>query len=699
MTTALDSPTASLPEPTSPPKAGVRRGWEVWKSPADQPRWARPALLAVAALAAVLYSWNITTSGYAPFYAVAARSMSESWKAFFYGALDPGATLTIDKLAGFLWPQALSARIFGFHAWSLTLPQVVEGVVTVLVTYRVVRRWSGPVPGLLAAGIMTLTPVLASMFGHSMEDGALTMCLVLAADACQRAVLGARLLPLLAAGAWIGLGFQAKMLQAWVVLPALALAYLLLAPGPLRRRTGHILAAGAVTAAVSLSSVLLLTVTPASDRPYVDGTTDNSAVTMVFGYNGFNRFSDDLVEGSVDQMTGAVGTAGAPPNAGTPAPNQPDGAGSGAGPSNDGSSGGGPTPGKLLGSRFAPEVGWLYPLALMSLALGLRWRRSTPRTDRIRGGFVLWGLWLTVSAGVLSAIEVPHTAYVAMLAPALAALSATGIVMFWRAYRDGRRSWALRTAVAAELVWSVFLCFLYPDFLPWLPWLLMAVGAGAIAALTLAHRKGLHRGRLATGGLVASLVTLLAAPAAWSLSVLDPQYAGTAMDATAGPFNTGGSAVHRAANVVHGSNAPQGTAAAEASLNESDALTASQHGLLRYAEEHRDGATFVFATDSAVMSWNYILATGAKVLPMGGFSGGAPTPTVTDVKQLVAEGRLRYVVLAADGWQGFAQTQGKGNAAITGVRSWVTTTCTAVPATTYGGNSADTQGTLYRCGG
>ncbi|MGW5656919.1 ArnT family glycosyltransferase [Streptomyces humi] len=699
MSTALDSPAASLPEPASPSPGAVRRGWEVWKSPTDQPRWARPALLAVAALAALLYSWNITTSGYAPFYAVAARSMSQSWKAFFYGALDPGATLTIDKLAGFLWPQALSARLFGFHAWALTLPQVVEGVVTVLVTYRVVRRWSGPVPGILAAGIMTITPVLASMFGHSMEDGALTMCLVLAADAGQRAVLGARLRPLLAAGAWIGLGFQAKMLQAWVVLPALALAYLLLAAGPLRRRTAHVLAAGAVTLAVSLSSVLLLTVTPASDRPYVDGTTDNSAVTMVFGYNGFNRFSDDLVKGSVDQMTGMVGTAGSPPNADDPAVGQPDGTTPVDGPAGNGPSGGGPTPGKLLGSRFAPEVGWLYPLALLSLVLGLRWRRTTPRTDRIRGGFVLWGLWLTCSALVLSAIEVPHTAYVAMLAPALAALSATGLVMFWRAYRDGRRTWALPAAVGAELVWSAFLCFLYPDFLPWLPWLLIALGAGAIAALTIAHRGRLHHGRLATAGLVAALVTVLAAPTAWSLSVLDPRYAGTAMDASAGPFATGGSAVHRAANVVHGGNAPQGTAAARASLNDSDTLTASQHRLLRYTQQHGGKATFAFATDSAVMSWNYILASGAKILPMGGFSGGAPTPTVADVERLVAEGRLRYVVLAADGWQGFAQTQGTGNAAITGVRSWVRTACTVVPAFVYGGNSTDAQGTLYRCGG
>ena len=140
-------------------------------------------------MAAVLYARNITQAGFAPFYSVAVKSMSVSWKAFFYGAFDPKATITIDKLAGSFLPQALSARIFGFSAWSVALPQVIEGVVAVLVMYRVVRRWAGVAPGLLAAGIFTLTPIAASMFGHSMEDGALTMCLVLAADAYQRAIM------------------------------------------------------------------------------------------------------------------------------------------------------------------------------------------------------------------------------------------------------------------------------------------------------------------------------------------------------------------------------------------------------------------------------------------------------------------------------------------------------------------------------
>ena len=213
-----------------------RRWWQFWRSPAGQPPWARPALLGIAAIAALVYARNITQVGLAPFYSIAVKSMSVSWKAFFYGAFDPKATITIDKLAGSFLPQALSARIFGFHPWSLALPQVIEGVISVLVMYRVVRRWAGPVPGLLAAGIFAATPIAASMFGHSMEDGALTMCLVLAADSWQRAVMDARLRSLIWAGVWVGLGFQAKMLQAWMVLPALGIGYLLAAQAGLGRR-------------------------------------------------------------------------------------------------------------------------------------------------------------------------------------------------------------------------------------------------------------------------------------------------------------------------------------------------------------------------------------------------------------------------------------------------------------------------------
>ncbi|NDZ85815.1 phospholipid carrier-dependent glycosyltransferase, partial [Streptomyces sp. SID10115] len=315
MTSLTSAPPAGRTSPDRRPRSRLR----FWRSPAGQPRWARPALLGIAALAALLYTWNITSSGFAPYYSVAARSMSVSWEAFLFTSLDPSATLTLDKIGGFLWPQALSARIFGFHDWALTLPQCVMGVISVLVMYRLVRRWQGPAAGLLAAGLLTVTPVAASMFGHAMLDGAVTLCLVLAADAYQRAVRSARLRSLLLCGLWIGLGFQAKMMEAWVIVPALFVGYLVAAPVRLRRRLGQLALAGALMFTVSLSWVALMTFTPERDRPYVDGSTGNSAAAMVFGYNGFNRLHAGLIDGAAP-AAGAARTSPQPGGTDAPGP-------------------------------------------------------------------------------------------------------------------------------------------------------------------------------------------------------------------------------------------------------------------------------------------------------------------------------------------------------------------------------------------
>jgi len=434
LTAVVDLLSPSAPSPSTADRTRPR--WQVWRSPADQPAWSRPVLLVIALAAAFLFGWNIRAAGLSPFYSVAVKSMSESWKAFFYGAFDPKATITIDKLAGSFLPQALSARIFGYHPWSLALPQVIEGTIATLVMYRIVRRWAGVVPGLLAAAIFALTPIAASMFGHSMEDGALTMCLVLAADSYQRAVMEARLRSLIWAAVWVGVGFQAKMLQAWMVVPALALGYLVAVPARLRRRIGHLAVAGVVMVAVSLSWIALYTFTPAADRPWVDGSTSNSAFAMVFGYNGLERFGIKVpgaVQSGPGVSTGGFGGRGA------------------------GGFGTGWT--KLLGTTYGTQVGWLYPLAVLALVFGLVWAGRAHRTDQVRGGFVMWGVWLLTFGLIFSDMStIPHTAYVASLAPPLAALSAAGIVMFWRAYRvGGWQAWLLPVAVAAELAWAWYL--------------------------------------------------------------------------------------------------------------------------------------------------------------------------------------------------------------------------------------------------
>src|SRR5437763_1298013 len=242
---------------------GVRSRVAGWLRPADQPVWCRPVLLAVAALAGLTYAWRMNGDGLEPYYAAAVRSMSGNWHDFVYGAFDPDGTISLDKLPGAFWPQALSVRLFGLHVWAIVLPQVVEGVLTVGVLYRAVRRLSGPVPGLVAATVLAISPATALLNRGNIADSLLILFLVLAADATAAAVRSGRLTPLLLAAVWVGLGFQAKMAQSWLVLPALAVPYAVAAPVPWRRRLVRLAAAGALPVAVSRSVLLLVTATPA----------------------------------------------------------------------------------------------------------------------------------------------------------------------------------------------------------------------------------------------------------------------------------------------------------------------------------------------------------------------------------------------------------------------------------------------------
>ena len=758
-----------LADPLSPSAPGdypahrsKRRRWEIWRSPEGQPAWARPVLIGIAAVAAFLYAWNITQAGLAPFYSVAVKSMSESWKAFFYGAFDPKATITIDKLAGSFLPQALSARIFGFHPWALALPQVIEGAISVLVMYRVVRRWAGVMPGLLAAALFTLTPITASMFGHSMEDGALTLCLVLAADAYQRAVMEARLRSLIWSGFWVGLGFQAKMMQAWMILPALAIGYLIAAPAPLRRRIGQLSVAGVVMLAVSLSWIALYTFTPASDRPYVDGSTDNSAAAMVFGYNGLERFGISIpgaVTSGPGVSAGRGGAGGGQPS-GTGPVLAPGGTGSGTGSSATGSSppggtgtgstgtGGGAaatgapaafqrTAGssfgqgwtKLLGSDYGPEIGWLYPLAILALIFGLLWTWRARRTDQVRAGFVMWGIWLLTVGLIFSKMStIPHTAYMSSLAPPLAALSAAGLVMFWRYYRAGdARGWMLPVAVAAELAWAVFLWRDYGGFLPWVRTAAIVAGVIAIVVMVMTKLTRRARGRLATAGLTVGVVAALAAPSAWAASVLDTRYGGSSFNASAGPAGAmGGGATVGGAGGAPASGQASGQARDEfierfrgdggyrssagrygrrtgdrgfggggagGILGSTTALSASERELYDYVSAHRDGASYLMAVSSWSEASPYILSTGQEVMPMGGFSGSVPEPTLARVKELVSSGQLRFFLLSGSGGAAGGGFGGGGTTAQT-IASWVQNACRTVPARDYG-SSAET---LYVCG-
>ncbi|WP_433454691.1 ArnT family glycosyltransferase [Streptomyces sp. CA-142005] len=717
-----------------------------WRSPADEPAYARPALLLLALLAAVLYCWGIDHSQYHTFYASAARSMTESWKAFFYGSFDPGNSITLDKLPGFLWPQALSARLFGFHPWALVLPQVLEGVASLLVLHRLVRRWAGVNAALIACTAFLVTPVAVGLFRTAVEDPAFTLCLLLAAEATGRAARDGRLRPLLAAGVWVGLGFQAKMLEAWAVLPALALVYLLSAPLTLRRRLLHLGVSALVTTAVSVSWMLAVTLTPAKDRPYVDGTTNNSAFSMVVGYNFLNRFSSLGISaastGSVSATQGgAGGRTGARPalgGAGGPAAGPvrdargravtPGTAAAGAGRGGAGGFGGGQNGwSKMFGTALASQTGWFYPFAAVAAVCGLLWCRGRPRTDRLRAGYVLWTTWLALYFLVFSAGSVGgHTYYMGVIAVPLAALTGAGGVLMWRAHRaGGRRARALPVAVAATAAWSAYIAGRFPSFLPWLAPTVAVLGVAAGVLLVLVRpARPRAAGRLALAGPAAALAAVLLAPSAWAVQVFNPSYRMSRMGAVgpsamsrglqagrSGPGRFGQAAWsggrtfgQRAGDGLRGSGRTgTGGRGGFGGAQSSGALTAGQRRLLDYARAHQGSAAYVFAAGSWSTASPYILAAGAHVLPLGGFSGRVPSPTQTGFRRLVDAGEVRYVLLGGGRGRGSGSAR-TGTTAAARITTWVRSACTEVPPSAYGGTTpsgdARTAGAqrLYRCG-
>jgi 4-amino-4-deoxy-L-arabinose transferase-like glycosyltransferase len=591
---------AGIPEATAPDPAAPRwrRALTPWRSPAGQPAWARPALLTIAALAAVAYAWGMAGASVEPFYGAAARSMAGSWHDFMFGAFDPAGTVTVDKLPGALWVQALSLRIFGFHIWALVLPQVIEGVLTVLVLYRAVRRLTGPVAGLAAAAVLAATPITVLLGRGNVSDSLLILLLVLAADAASAALLSGSLRQLLLAGVWVGLAFQTKMIQAWLVLPALAGAYLLAAPAArLRTRCAHVALAGLVTAIVSLSWMTAVSLVPAHDRPYVDGSSNDSVYTQVFDYNGLARLAGDWarVAGPPSPILVAAAEKGETLTAATA----------------------GIKPGwhRLLTGAFAADGGWLLPAALAAALGVLIARRRQGRRDPLRAAVVLWGGWWLVLAVFFSAGKYINSYYVAALVPAVAALCGTGLAAC------GSRPWSARVRLIVAA--SVLGCAGYGAYLmsgtatgPVVLTVVAVVLAAAATAQLLTPASG-AAGHLIALAFTAAAVLLL--PAAASVS---------SVARGLGPFD----APFESNQIAY---------ANQVLARDASVLTQNAQRL----ELQTPPGDALFAADTSGLAQSYILYSGREVLPIGGYLGNVPAPTLATLRSDIDRGYVRLFIL------------------------------------------------------
>ena len=678
MTTITTGP--RIPGPGSPARGG-RLTALVRGRPAD-PRWARPALLALLVLTAALYTAGLSRSGWAnDFYAAAVQAGTKSWKAFFFGSFDASNFITVDKTPASLWVMELSARSFGLNSWSLLVPQAAEGVASVALLYATVRRWHGPAAGLIAAGVAALTPVAVLMFRYDNPDALLVLLMTGAAYATARAIESGRTRWLVLTGGLLGFALLTKMLQGFLVVPPFALAYLVAGPPRLSRRLWQLLAGAAALVAGAGWWVAIVELTPAADRPYIGGSTTNSVLQLALGYNGLGRLDGN--------ETGSVGFGG------------------GAGPRFGGSAG----LTRLFATDMGGQVSWLLPAALIALAVmaWLSWRAA--RTDRLRAAALLWGGWLLLTGGVFSFMAgIIHPYYTVALVPPIGALTGIGAVLLWRE-RD--HLWARLTlagAIVATAAWSYALLHRTPGWLPWLRALVVVTGVIS-AVLVLARRDGpvplpgRARGRmLAAPAVPLALITALAGPTAYSIDTAAAAHtgalptAGPAVAAFGGPGGAPGATGPGGGRISGGGTARGGTGAAggppgqfpggaggapsarPAGAQRQPGASGQSGGpggagglggntqvaaaLVRLLRDGAAGYRWAAATVGAESAAPLQLASGDPVMAIGGFNGTDGAPTLAEFQRLVAAGAIHYFV-------GANQASFGGSGAAAQITAWV----------------------------
>ncbi|MEW2157041.1 glycosyltransferase family 39 protein [Streptomyces sp. NPDC007189] len=695
------------PPPTAPPRApeagepkqpAARR---LWRGRPEDPRWARPAFLGLLAATLLLYLCNLGASGYAnSFYSAAVQAGSRSWKAFFFGSLDAGNAITVDKPSAFLWPMELSVRIFGLNSWAILTPEVLMGVGAVAVVYAAVRRRFSPAAGLIAGAVLALTPVSALMFRFNNPDAMLALLMALACYFVVRAVEDGRTRWLVWAGTAIGFAFLAKTLQAFLILPPLAIVYAVCGPVRLRKRLGQLALA---TLALVVSGgwwVAIVELWPASSRPYIGGSQNNSFLELTFGYNGLGRINGD--------ETGSVGGGG------------------GAGGSGRWGATGWD---RMFNSEIGSQISWLLPAALILLVAGLWATRKLRRASVTRASFLVWGGSLVMTMAVFSYMAgIFHQYYTVALAPYLAAVVGMGAGLLWDRRRELWASITLAASVVAAAAWGYALLNRTSGYLPWLKWLVLIGGLAAALGLVFAGR--LSR-RLALGAAAVGLVAALAGPTAYTLSTVDSAHTGsipTAGPAGAsvmgfggrGPGGTGGmrggfggggmpgrqgqngqgqqgqqngngfpgggtfpGGGMPGQNQQNGNGNTQGQGrngggfpgrmgdgggmgGAGGLLNGANVSAEAKKLLEQDASEY----TWVAASIGSQNAASYQLTTGDPVMAIGGFNGTDPSPTLAQFKKYVAEGKIHYFI--AGGRMGGMGGSSSGTASQ--ISSWVQST-------------------------
>jgi 4-amino-4-deoxy-L-arabinose transferase-like glycosyltransferase len=637
---------ASAAGPAAAPR-GTGRAQRLWRGSPEDPAWARPALIGLLVATAAFYLYNLTASGWAnSFYSAAVQAGSANWEAFFFGSSDAANSITVDKPPASLWIMALSVKVFGLSSFSILFPQVVMGVAGVGVLYATVRKNFGVQAGLIAGAVLALTPVAVLMFRFNNPDALLTFLMVLAAWATMKSIEKTSPKWFMFVGVLIGLAFLTKTLQAFLIVPGFALAYLVAARTTLPKRIWHVILGGLAIVVSAGWWVAVVELLPAGMRPYIGGSQTNSFLELTFGYNGLGRITGD--------ETGSVGGGGG----------------------NWGATG----LGRMFNAEIGGQVSWLIPAALILLAAGLFFRGRRPRTDTRRAAYLVWGAWLVVTGLTFSLMAgIFHAYYTVALAPAVAALVGMGAAEAWERRERATGAIVLAVATAATAVWGFVLLSRSVEWNSWLRIVVLAVGLAAALGFLVVTR--LHR-RAVPVVVGAALFAALLGPAAYSVQTVSTGHSGSIVDA--GPTVAG--ATGGPAGGIRGGQAPGGTTPGQAPggatqgggaatggrggaggmgglLNSATPSTAVVSALSANADQYTWAAAAIGSQNAAGLQ----IGTQLPVMAIGGFNGSDPSPTLAQFQEYVRAGQIHYFLAGG----GFGGQQSGGSNASSQISTWV----------------------------
>ncbi len=694
-------------------------------------------------LSAFLNTWNIWAQGISnDYYAAAVKSMIQNPGLIFFNSFDPAGFVTIDKPPVGLWVQVASAALFGFSGWSLVLPQALAGVGSVALIYCIVYPRFGKPAGLISAFVLAVTPVFVAVSRNGTMDMQLIVILLLATLAALKAAKEQSLPYLLLSVVLIGIGFNIKMIQAFIVVPAVLIIYLVSAgklslPG----KAFHIGIAIVVLLSVSLCWAVAVDMVPADQRPYIGGSGDNTVLGLIINYNGIHRLENGMaMQGDMQNVAPPAGgmpartdRASFVPGYGAPAgrngsfsanppgiyggmtPPDPQAGqtpGIGPGPMDQpgegGMIGGGPNmqdtgaPGifRLLSEGLAGQISWLIPFALIGLLVWWRW----PLNHLIPGspGSGLSGekglpltfmvLWLLPGLAYFSfTTGFWHPYYIATIAPPLAALVGIGAVTMYREYCSG--GWKGWLFVAAILITGLIQVIILSGYRDWAGILVPALLIGIIAVsvfLFLVKFRGLtHTGAVPKIIAVLAVALLCVAPFIWACTPLI--YNNGGILPAAGPQQSRGGMPSFSGNNIPG----PGTIPVQGNVSPPGTMQGSGLGsplLATYLTSHATGETWYVAVPGSHEATTLIIDYGIPVMSLGGFSGTDKILTVEKLKMLMNEGTIRYFLIPnVSGDNGMIQGDSE-------LYSFVRNQSTEISASEWSGVPGNSQYTLYDLG-